>query len=528
MGELFTGCGISLKGERVGEDLDEPYPIRTDVQTASVSRFRPRVRKRLKKERWAAAFDEEGRLRDIDSVLRHIQRGGVQPNIRNEVWEYLLGVWDVDSTAVERRAIRKQRRERYDHLLKECQEMEPAIGCGEVIEAPRIREDGSSVDVRIGANVNRTINSNLSVPITEAFSERDSGGDSEKGEEFSISKDGDGDGVGVVGESGSGGKGDELSQKEGEEGEGNGLEEVISKVAVNPQLSEAAIKWRWTLHQIGVDVLRTDRSLLFYEKKSNRARLMDLLAVYSWLDDDVGYCQGMSDLMSPLVVLFRDDADAFWCFERLMRQVRSNFKGDKASIGVQRQLDALQSILQSVDPPLMNHLTTIGAGSMFFVVRTVMAQFRRELSFADSLYMWEMMWAMDFDAHEGALEARFEPSRGPENRVKEDKKLEGEEMRAFYAELSRKNRGMGRYRQQTVRHFSTGGKAFVAEETVTTFCVAALLEKQREAILTKCEALDQVMKEFNDSMVDLDIKEICRLATNLHKKLLQKMPLATP
>lgn len=30
---------------------------------------------------------------------------------------------------------------------------------------------------------------------------------------------------------------------------------------------------------------------------------------------------GMADLMSPFVVLSPDNADAFWCFERLMRRV---------------------------------------------------------------------------------------------------------------------------------------------------------------------------------------------------------------
>lgn len=30
---------------------------------------------------------------------------------------------------------------------------------------------------------------------------------------------------------------------------------------------------------------------------------------------------GMSDLLSPFVVLFEDNADAFWCFEMLLRRM---------------------------------------------------------------------------------------------------------------------------------------------------------------------------------------------------------------
>lgn len=37
---------------------------------------------------------------------------------------------------------------------------------------------------------------------------------------------------------------------------------------------------------------RTDRTLVFYESRDNLAKLWDVLAVYAWMDSDVGYCQG--------------------------------------------------------------------------------------------------------------------------------------------------------------------------------------------------------------------------------------------
>lgn len=42
----------------------------------------------------------------------------------------------------------------------------------------------------------------------------------------------------------------------------------------------------------GLDVNRTDRTLVFYEKKENLSKLWDILALYAWIDNDVGYCQG--------------------------------------------------------------------------------------------------------------------------------------------------------------------------------------------------------------------------------------------
>lgn len=40
---------------------------------------------------------------------------------------------------------------------------------------------------------------------------------------------------------------------------------------------------------------------------------------------------GMSDLCSPMIILLNDEADSFWCFERLMRRLVS-FDLDKRFI----------------------------------------------------------------------------------------------------------------------------------------------------------------------------------------------------
>lgn len=43
---------------------------------------------------------------------------------------------------------------------------------------------------------------------------------------------------------------------------------------------------------LGLDVMRTDRTLVFYEKQENLSKLWDILAVYAWFDKEVSYCQG--------------------------------------------------------------------------------------------------------------------------------------------------------------------------------------------------------------------------------------------
>ncbi|KAF3638910.1 Ypt/Rab-GAP domain of gyp1p superfamily protein isoform 2 [Capsicum annuum] len=159
---------------------------------------------------------------------------------------------------------------------------------------------------------------------------------------------------------------------------------------------ERVSEWLWTLHQIVVDVVRTDSHLEFYEDRKNLARMSDILAVYAWVDPATGYCQGMSDLLSPFVVLFEDNADAFWCFEMLLRRMRENFQMEGPT-GVMKQLQALWHIVELTDREMFSHLSSIGAESLHFAFRMLLVLFRRELSFNEVLCMWEMMWAADFD-----------------------------------------------------------------------------------------------------------------------------------
>ena len=42
--------------------------------------------------------------------------------------------------------------------------------------------------------------------------------------------------------------------------------------------------------------------------------------------------QGMSDLLSPLLFVMKNEVDAFWCFVGFMDRVASNFEFDQVSI----------------------------------------------------------------------------------------------------------------------------------------------------------------------------------------------------
>ena len=123
------------------------------------------------------------------------------------------------------------------------------------------------------------------------------------------------------------------------------------------------------------------------------ARLAHMLLLYASFDPECNYCQGMSDLALPFVLLFPEDWLAFWCFERLMRQARHNFREDE--LGVKLQLDAIRDTLAVVDPQIFGHIEGLGVREYHFAFRMVLVMLRRELSLESALRVWEQVWAID-------------------------------------------------------------------------------------------------------------------------------------
>ncbi|ESW04949.1 hypothetical protein PHAVU_011G139200 [Phaseolus vulgaris] len=424
-----------------GAPADSFYETRPECTDVPKSRFRIKAGKTLSARKWHAAFSPEGYL-DIGKTLSRIHRGGIHPSIRGEVWEFLLGCYDPKSTFEERDEIRQRRRDLYNTWKEECRILFPLVGSGRFITAPVISEDGTPCqDPLVLLENNPDIG-----PIVP--------------QEVNAS---------------------------------NNLEKITDK---------RIIQWLLTLHQIGLDVVRTDRTLVFYEKKENLSKLWDILSVYARIDSDVGYGQGMSDLCSPMIILLNDEADAFWCFERLMRRLRGNFRCTANSVGVETQLSNLATITQVIDPKLHQHIEEIGGGDYLFAFRMIMVLFRREFSFCDSLYLWEMMWALEYDPD---LFWIYEED--------DDK---SEETKGRMKSL----RHYGKYERENMKNGAKNGED--PTFPISVFLVASVLKEKSAILLQQARGLDDVVKILNDVNGNLDAKKACVAALKLHKKYLKK------
>ncbi|CAD5190394.1 unnamed protein product [Musa acuminata subsp. malaccensis] len=277
-----------------------------------------------------------------------------------------------------------------------------------------------------------------------------------------------------------------------------GEEQLPDNKTDNVTQDKEVIQWKLTLHQIGLDVVRTDRALQYYETPENQARLWDILAVYSWIDKEIGYCQGMSDLCSPIIIVIENEADAFWCFQHLMRRVRENFKSTSSTIGVRSQLTLLSSILKTIDPKLHEHIENLDGGEFLFAFRMLMVLFRREFSFVDSLYLWELIWSMEYNPH---LFSIYES----DDSAKNNQDGPGNEDLMQFGKFERENVKSGQKNQ---------------EATLSIFLVASVLESKNKRLLQEAKGLDDVVKILNDITGSLNAKKACDEALKLHIKYL--------
>ncbi|KAL3499157.1 hypothetical protein ACH5RR_038250 [Cinchona calisaya] len=205
------------------------------------------------------------------------------------------------------------------------------------------------------------------------------------------------------------------------------------------------------------------------------ARLVAILEAYALYDSEIGYCQGMSDLLSPIISVIEADHEAFWCFVGFMRKARHNFRLDE--LGIRRQLNIVSKIIKCKDSHLYRHLEKLEAEDCFFVYRMVVVLFRRELNIDQTLCLWEVMWA-----DQAAIRAGIAKS------------------------------AWGRLRMRAP-----------PTEDLLLYAIAACVLQRRKLIIEKYSSMDEIMRECNSMAGNLDVWKLLDdahdLVVNLHDKI---------
>ncbi|KAI5723714.1 hypothetical protein M8J76_009927 [Diaphorina citri] len=142
------------------------------------------------------------------------------------------------------------------------------------------------------------------------------------------------------------------------------------------------------------DVIRTDRGNPFYAGDANPHvdTMKNILLNYAVYDAGLGYTQGMSDLLAPVLAEIRNEPDVFWCFTGLLR--RGLFVCTPTDSDMEQNLNYFRELIRIMEPKFYEHLTKhVDAMELLFCHRWILLCFKREFQTEAALSIWESCWS---------------------------------------------------------------------------------------------------------------------------------------
>lgn len=281
---------------------------------------------------WKSFFDYSGRLTITESEVKgKIFHGGLEPEVRKEAWLFLLGVYPWDSSANDREELYASYETAYsEYKLKWVEDSDKRSTEFWIDQKHRIEKDIHRTDRTIELFQNKKPKK-ISPRIEEVEAEASSVSNANERESSPETPD-------------------EASETEAEEDEFD-----LSNIR-NPHLFN----------------------------------IREILLTYNEYNVNLGYVQGMSDLISPLYFIYQDEVLTFWTFAKFMDTMERNFVRDQS--GMKKQMLTLNKLLQFMLPKLYKHLEKCQSVDLFFFFRMLLVWFKREFEWDDVLRLWEILY----------------------------------------------------------------------------------------------------------------------------------------
>ncbi|XP_038013702.1 small G protein signaling modulator 2 isoform X6 [Motacilla alba alba] len=389
----------------------------------------------LTKEVWSKYQKDKKNYKELE-LLRRVYYGGVQHEIRKEVWPFLLGHYKFGMAKKEMDQVDADIALRYQKVMAEWK------AC-EVIVKQREKEShsatlakfssGSSIDSHVQRLIHRdsTISNDVFISVDETdsveqdpkgqedppltapapaaaeFDSPDSGLPSSRN--YSVAS-----GILSSIDDGQSGSFEEGAEEEGspeaggtEPGAPGGLQAQdsvseeqpcsrvdclldVASVCAASYTIELLDTVALNLHRIDKDVQRCDRNYWYFTAE-NLEKLRNVMCSYVWEHLEVGYVQGMCDLLAPLMVILDNDQLAYSCFSHLMKRMSQNFPNGGA---MDTHFANMRSLIQILDSELFELMHQNGDYTHFyFCYRWFLLDFKRELLYEDVFTVWEVIWA---------------------------------------------------------------------------------------------------------------------------------------
>lgn len=295
----------------------------------------------LTQQKWDSFFDAQGRLQvTVHEVKDFIFHGGVESTeLRQQVWLFLLDVYPWDSSRDERAQIDATLEEVYTQHKAQWGRRTTANASGEGqddLEYWKDQEFRIEKDVKRNDRTVDIYKYNTANGLAPESQPRNAMDGKDNGD------DNDDD------------NGDDNDDDNGDEDDDDG-----------------STDGHWSI------------------KNPHLIILSNILKTYNSFSPNLGYVQGMTDLLSPIYYILRDETKAFWCFVHFMDRMERNFLRDQS--GIRDQMLTLTELCQLMLPQLSAHLDKCDSSNLFFCFRMLLVWFKREFAFDDICGIWEVL-----------------------------------------------------------------------------------------------------------------------------------------
>ncbi|XP_004635391.1 small G protein signaling modulator 2 isoform X3 [Octodon degus] len=406
----------------------------------------PGASRGLTKDVWSKYQKDKKNYKELE-LLRQVYYGGVEHEIRKDVWPFLLGHYKFGMNKKEMEQVDAAVAARYQQVLAEWKACEVVVRQREREAHPATLtkfSSGSSIDSHVQRLIHRdsTISNDVFISVDDLetpgpqasedarpkpeqepgvgtlgtamveqqqsveFDSPDSGLPSsrnysvasgiqsslDEGQSVVFEEDGGGEegSEGLASAAHTISEPQDPSQEkslQANELEADGQLAAVCATAYTIELLDTVAL---NLHRIDKDVQRCDRNY-WYFTPPNLERLRDIMCSYVWEHLDMGYVQGMCDLLAPLLVILDNDQLAYSCFSHLMKRMSQNFPNGGA---MDTHFANMRSLIQILDSELFELMHQNGDYTHFyFCYRWFLLDFKRELLYEDVFAVWEVIWA---------------------------------------------------------------------------------------------------------------------------------------
>ncbi|XP_052820705.1 TBC1 domain family member 15-like [Mya arenaria] len=415
-------------------------------------------------------LDGDGRLVDESALRKTVFLGGIEPSARREVWQYLFSLYPCNSTQREREVLLldyivkySEMKSHWKSLLKQhstpgASELEQGLVAKYQVPeqdtlAPASTENccnqsnNGEPDKADGPHLNSTSCQN------ESNTQNNHQGMNKESDLVRLSKH-----CNFI----------DLNNEETRQ------KVAFMKIQAQVYVSRNRIDvgaLRSCLRLIDKDVPRTDRDTEYFRSSDTPTLtiLREILITFSGFTPDVGYAQGMNDILARFLFVFDSEVEAYWCFHNYLEKIKIDFQEE----GMINKIELVRKLLLEMDKPLLEHLENHELGDLLFCHRWLLLGFKREFSFLDSLRVFEIL-----SSHHLELSS-----------------VEAEKVK----------------RKQTMKEFADIGgvtrttpRETDAEFTFELFMCVAMLQECRPALF-KCTDAAMVFQVINNLAINLDV-----------------------